>query len=485
MSRPTSTLPQPYSKLNYYRDALVLAFPSLVGETRPLRDLVAAVTSSSGPVDKSLVTDGDLSKGAEVRPAAPGQPAFLQLEFAEPVEARAIAIYAVVPARDFRRGLRRWLPVPESVRRTPAECRRPARCSRDPEFSGCANEVSAPGHAWAGPHLPGAGFDRRPHSRLAFKNNSASRVLPGQIIEAAPGRAAEVPRDSTIDPASVLDLTQHMDQQGRLSWQAPAGHWTILRMGHTPTGRRVSSAPDGGGGIDCDKYSRAGIDFHFNYMFEKLLPRLEAAGCRGSRGNADRQLEVGMQNWTVEFPQEFQRRRGYDLRKYMPAMTGRFVGSADESERFLWDVRRVQADLIADNYYGRFAELCREHGLISSAEPYSGGPFDEIQIGSRVDIPMAEFWQGGAAHRSVRIATSVGHVYGRPVVGAESFTGNPEYSKWQEHPYGLEGAGRLDVRPGPEPVHLSPLRAAAAPRRGPRHDHGMLRDPFRPHQHVV
>jgi len=43
-----------------------------------------------------------------------------------------------------------------------------------------------------------------------------------------------------------------------------------------------------------------------------------------------------MQNWTREFPREFQRRCGYDLRRYMPAMTGRVVGSAEESERFLW-----------------------------------------------------------------------------------------------------------------------------------------------------
>jgi hypothetical protein len=434
-------LPQPYSKLNYYRDALVLAFPSLVGETRPLRDLVAAVTSSSGPVDKSLVTDGDLSKGAEVRPAGPGQPAFLQLEFAEPIEAQAIAIYAVVPGAisvevsvdgsQFRKVCdvlppsAGGLPDVPGTRSFPAVPMKYLRLVMRGPGRICQVRVSTAAR------IPG----------WHYKNNSASRVLPGQVIEAAPGRAAEVPRDSTIDPASVLDLTQYMDQQGRLRWQAPAGHWTILRMGHTPTGRRVSSAPDGGGGIDCDKYSRAGIDFHFNHMFEKLLPDLKPLVAEGRAGTLIDSFEVGMQNWTVEFPQEFQRRRGYDLRKYMPAMTGRFVGSADESERFLWDVRRVQADLIADNYYGRFAELCREHGLISSAEPYSGGPFDEIQIGSRVDIPMAEFWQGGAAHRSVRIATSVGHVYGRSVVGAESFTGNPEYSKWQEHPYGLKAQG--------------------------------------------
>jgi len=38
--------------------------------------------------------------------------------------------------------------------------------------------------------------------------------MPGQVIEQAPRRAAEVPRDSAIDAASVLDITAHMDQQG-------------------------------------------------------------------------------------------------------------------------------------------------------------------------------------------------------------------------------------------------------------------------------
>ena len=46
------------------------------------------------------------------------------------------------------------------------------------------------------------------------------------------------------------------------------------------------------------------------------------------------------------FREEFEKRRGYDLRKYMPAMTGRVVGSPEITERFLWDLRRAQADLM-------------------------------------------------------------------------------------------------------------------------------------------
>ncbi len=59
--------------------------------------------------------------------------------------------------------------------------------------------------------------------------------------------------------------------------------------------------------------------------------------------------EVGFQNWTPGFPEEFQMRRGYDWRRYLPVMAGRIVGSTGISERFLWDVRRTQADMMADN----------------------------------------------------------------------------------------------------------------------------------------
>lgn len=71
---------------------------------------------------------------------------------------------------------------------------------------------------------------------------------------------------------------------------------------------------------------------------------------------------------------EFQQRRGYDLCKYLPAMTGRVVGRGDISDRFLWDIRRTDADLMDNNYYGRFTELCHQHGLKAYAEPYKRWP---------------------------------------------------------------------------------------------------------------
>jgi hypothetical protein len=101
---------------------------------------------------------------------------------------------------------------------------------------------------------------------------------------------------------------------------------------------------------------------------------------------------------------------------------------------------------MADNYYGRFAERCRQQKMKAYAEPYNGGPFEELQCGARLDVPMGEFWVGQGTNSiaySVKLAGSVGHLFGQPVVGAESFTGAQEFAMWQNYPYQMKGQGDL------------------------------------------
>jgi hypothetical protein len=256
--------------------------------------------------------------------------------------------------------------------------------------------------------------------------------------------AVEVPQGSIIDPSKVIDITQYMDTDSRLSWDAPEGTWTVLRIGQTTTGVQNHPAPDGGWGLECDKYSREAYDFHFDHFFGELLEALGPLAARGLAGGLIDSYETGMQNWTREFPQEFAKRRGYDLHKYLPAMTGRVVESTEVSERFLWDIRRTCADLMGYNYYGRFAERLHQNKMKAYAEPYSDGPFEELQSGARLDVPMGEFWSGqGNDNYSVKLAGSIGHVFGKPVVGAESFTGDEVFAKWQNYPYLMKGQGDL------------------------------------------
>ena len=113
--------------------------------------------------------------------------------------------------------------------------------------------------------------------------------------------------------------------------------------------------------------------------------------------------EVHSQNWTPQMREEFRKRCGYDLCRYLPVYTGRIVDGVEVSERFLWDLRQTIGNLLAENYAGHFRELANKSGLKLSIEAYGDAAFDDITYGGHCDEPMGEFWSwgyGGAQSRS-------------------------------------------------------------------------------------
>lgn len=287
-----------------------------------------------------------------------------------------------------------------------------------------------------------------------IKTNHSQRPTGTRMTETAPQAGQpvrpekepvspiELPAGLVIDPDTVWDLTDRMTADGELVWSVPEGSWTVLRMGHTATGSTNRAAPDNGQGLECDKFSKEAFDQHFYGMFDRILPILESLAGKGRAAVEIDSYEVGMQNWTRNFPHLFKKNRGYSLVKYMPVFTGRIIGSTRETENFLWDARRVMADLMADNYYGRCAELCRKHGLLFYGEPYKMGPMEGMQAGARMDHVMGEFWARGQRNKhTVKMAASIQHLNGKKIVAAESYTGHSVYSKWQQYPFAMKAQG--------------------------------------------
>ena len=157
--------------------------------------------------------------------------------------------------------------------------------------------------------------------------------------------------------------------------------------------------------------------------------------------------------------EEFRRRRGYDITPYLPVMTGRVVGSVEISERFLWDLRRTISELVIENYAGRMSQLAHEHGLKFTAEAY-GSPCDHLPYAGQSDEPMGEFWVGGSAIETCRGMASAAHTYGKPIVGAESFTADRHRTVATASGH-AQGAGRPGVLRGHQPLRLPPLRTPA------------------------
>lgn len=228
---------------------------------------------------------------------------------------------------------------------------------------------------------------------------------------------------------------------GHISVDLPEGTWTIIRMGHTSTGVTNEPAPAAGRGPEVDKLSRSALEQFWSGMMATALKENGPISKVGLIGALIDSYEVGSQNWTPKFRQDFIDRRGYDPMPYLATVTGRVIGSDADSEKFLWDVRRTVSDLFAENYYGYMAQLCHENGIQFSTEGYGNGTFDNLQINGKPDIPMAEFWVGGMATETTKMVSSSAHTYGKQIVGAESFTADDRHAKWLYDPYSIKALG--------------------------------------------
>ncbi len=269
----------------------------------------------------------------------------------------------------------------------------------------------------------------------AFAKSSADRTFV-RPPPAGAGSSESIPSDG------VLDLTKQLAVDGRLHWNVPPGNWIILRLGYTPIGENNHPAPKEGTGLECDKMSKAALDAHWDGFMQKVLDDIGPLAGKALDTSLIDSYEVGNQDWTANFREEFQKRRGYDPLKFLPTFTHQVVDSAEVTERFLWDMRRTVADLFAENYFGHFAELCKQHGLLNAVEPYTG-PFESLQSGAPADVVMGEFWSGSQGHPSVKMAASIAHIYGKNIVAAESFTAAPEAGRWLNDPYSLKTLGDL------------------------------------------
>ena len=253
----------------------------------------------------------------------------------------------------------------------------------------------------------------------------------------------DAPADAVITADSVLDLTGRMDADGNLDWVPDSGEWTVVRFGFISTGAQNKPATEGGTGLEIDKLSRKAVDLHWEAYVDKLIA--DGKGKPALTTICIDSFEVGMQNWTDDFPQEFRKRRGYDLIPMMVALTGRIVNDTATTERVLWDLRVTVAELVQENYFGYFKEKCHQLGLKLQLEPYGSGPFDATATALIGDTVLTEFWQRESGRNlwtwTAQIIPSGAHLSGNPIVGAEAFTSMK--GDWTAHPGLLKKWGDL------------------------------------------
>jgi hypothetical protein len=232
-----------------------------------------------------------------------------------------------------------------------------------------------------------------------------------------------------LEAASAVDLTRRLDHAGVLHWRVPAGHWLLFSFWQRATGQVFertpfedpsvwsSRVPQTGPGkyYTADLFSSAGISSALSYVDTHFLTGNEAL-LRGSDLAHD-SLEVQAQMfWTGELPQQFQRRRGYSIIRYLPVLyTPRessfnpldptwggplpprpFDFSGDIGTRVRYDYQRTLTDLYSDRYLRAFTDWAHSHGMRSRVEvAYNYLALDMVRSSRYVDIPENESFDPG------------------------------------------------------------------------------------------
>lgn len=258
------------------------------------------------------------------------------------------------------------------------------------------------------------------------------RYLMYRGTQSAP--LAETAPDNTIIPYDkIIDLTPLLSADGQLEWDVPAGEWTIIRFGHQWTGSCIGPVTDKVIGPETDKLNKEATRYHVRHIVQQL----KAAG----RENAFDMIHIdswegGGQNWTPGFEEIFREKRGYDIRPWMPVLTGRIINSLQETERFLYDLRHTISEMFIENYVQEFQKLLHAEGLKFSYECYTT-PASDVNAMQYIDIPTAEFWIPVGWHPNfdptVKLMASAAHLNGTQVVAAEALTSSGA-ERWQWHP---------------------------------------------------
>ena len=243
-------------------------------------------------------------------------------------------------------------------------------------------------------------------------------------------------KSSLVDPAKIIDITRYMDKDGNLEWKVPEGDWKIIRSGMVPTGTRNSPASAEGEGLEIDKMSKKHVAAHFDAFMGEIIRRIPAEDRKTWNVIVQDSYEVGGQNWTDGFVEDFKKRYNYDPVPFIPAFSGYVVGSRDITDRFLWDLRRLVADKVAYDFVGGFREAGSKHGLKTWLENYGhwGFPGEFLQYGGQSDEIGGEFWsEGTLGDIENKAASSCGHIYGKKKIFAESFTaGGAHFARYPE-----------------------------------------------------
>ena len=237
-----------------------------------------------------------------------------------------------------------------------------------------------------------------------------------------------------LDPASAVDITASANGD-TLTWTAPEGEWRLISFWSLPDGEQPAVLAKTPRGFVVDHFDAAKVRANYDYLFGGRTGLAPYFGKPLRAVFNDSYEFKAERHFTSSFFEEFERRRGYDIRPWLPAVVkpgyNHLLGHiayahskpdfvfSDEDSRLRYDYDLTLSELLIAGFLETSADWMSRRGLQHRTQAY-GMPMDVIAASGAAHIPETEqlFWGGSEAF--LKGVASGAWLYNRPVVTAEA-----------------------------------------------------------------
>ncbi len=202
--------------------------------------------------------------------------------------------------------------------------------------------------------------------------------------------------------------------------------------------REVYRGAPGGAGPVLDHFNAEAVSRYLNQVSDKLNPYFNGKLGNGIRAIFCDSIELEGANWTSDFPEEFEKRRGYTIYPYLPVLMSDMMVDpvlVDTIERARYDYSLTLAELFRERFIEVFHQWCHKNQVLSRYQAY-GHPwlYTDLVDGYMIpDIPEGDQWlfNPGWSYSNIKniryaiwnkYASSGGHLTNRTIISSEAMT---------------------------------------------------------------
>ena len=245
---------------------------------------------------------------------------------------------------------------------------------------------------------------------------STLTIISDSLCEKAMPKVSSPYKDNTKDlmllklypnPASSTDDGIDVLQNDSVfTIQVPEGDYTLAALVKINGFLEVINGAPGAAGPVLDHFNTEAVNRYLYNMSDKI--EVQIGPLKGNiRALFTDSMELEGANWTSDMAEEFQKRYGYDITKWLPFILFKIgsMGSAlnynpvvpvtdafqKEIQRARYDFEDFKAQLMQERFTKAYLTWCHQIGVKARAQAYGRG-FYPLENAMDYDIPEGESW---------------------------------------------------------------------------------------------